>query len=190
MQEEQPVPEATYSNVKDIVEQHQYLFETLWKKSTSAEEKIREFEEGIKPEYFEVFTDRDREVVSQILLNLAKSVKKEALTLLPNAKALVRLDRLGFINYVIRASQRGITVKIICPLSDENSETVKRISEQAPNVAILAGDNCLYGMYIIDSEQFLRAELKEPKAERFSDAIGFTVYSNSRVGVESLRSVF
>ncbi|MDP9289683.1 MAG: ATP-binding protein, partial [Thermoproteota archaeon] len=190
LREAQPVPEVIYSNVKDVVEQQQYLFETLWKKSTSAEEKIRQFEEGTTPEYFEVFTDRDREVVSQILLKLAKSVRKEALILLPNARAMVRVDRLGFIANIIEASQKGATVKIICPLSDENSEILKKISEQAPAVTILNGDNCLYGMYIIDSEKFLRAELKEPKAEKFSEAIGFTVYSNNRVGVDSLRSVF
>ena len=190
LRDTQPVPEVIYSNVKDVVEQQQYLFETLWKKSTSAEEKIRQFEEGTTPEYFEVFTDRDREVVSQILLELAKSVRKEALILLPNARAMVRVDRLGFIGYIIEASQKGATVKIICPLSDENSEILKKISDQAPAVTILNGDDCLYGVYIIDSKKFLRAELKDPKAEKFSEAIGFTVYSNSKVGVDSLRSVF
>ena len=190
LREAQPVPEVIYSNVKDVVEQQQYLFETLWKKSTSAEEKIRQFEEGTTPEYFEVFTDRDREVVSQILLELAKSVREEALILLPNARAMVRVDRLGFIGYIIEASQKGATVKIICPLSDENLEILNKISEQAPAVTILNGDNCLYGVYIIDSKKFLRAELKDPEAEKFSEAIGFTVYSNSKVGVDSLRSVF
>ena len=190
LRDTQPVPEVIYSNVKDVVEQQQYLFETLWKKSTSAEEKIRQFEEGTTPEYFEVFTDRDREVVSQTLLELAKSVRKEALILLPNARAMVRVDRLGFIGYIIEASQKGATVKIICPLSDENLEILKKISEQAPAVTILNGDDCLYGVYIIDSKKFLRAELKDPKAEKFSEAIGFTVYSNSKVGVDSLRSVF
>jgi len=93
LREAQPVPEVIYSNVKDVVEQQQYLFETLWKKSTSAEEKIRQFEEGTTPEYFEVFTDRDREVVSQILLDLAKSVREEALILLPNARAMAGIRK-------------------------------------------------------------------------------------------------
>src|ERR1051325_5219928 len=39
-------------------------------------------------------------------------------------------------------------------------------------------------------EQFIRAELKEPNAEKFSESIGFAVYSNSRRSVESFRSVF
>jgi signal transduction histidine kinase len=42
----------------------------------------------------------------------------------------------------------------------------------------------------VDNDKFLRFELKEPKAEEFSDAIGFIVYSNSRVSVNSSKSFF
>jgi two-component system, OmpR family, sensor histidine kinase VicK len=85
LEEAKPVRQLLYSNMKTIVEQQQYIFDTLWNRAIPAEQKIKEIEEGIEPEYFEVFTDRDRERVSQILLNLAKSVKKEALILLPSA---------------------------------------------------------------------------------------------------------
>jgi signal transduction histidine kinase len=36
----------------------------------------------------------------------------------------------------------------------------------------------------------MRFELKEPKAEEFSEAIGFVVYSNSKVGVDSSKAFF
>ncbi|HMH10787.1 MAG TPA: HAMP domain-containing sensor histidine kinase [Candidatus Nitrosopolaris rasttigaisensis] len=190
LEEAKPVRQLLYSNMKTIVEQQQYIFDTLWNKAIPAEQKIKEIEEGIEPEYFEVFTDRDRERVSQILLNLAKSVKKEALILLPNAKAMIRVDRLGAIDHIINASQRGATVKIICPLSEENSRIIRKIDEQAPAVKVLSGNNSPYGMYIMDGEKFLRAEVKEPDAETFSGAIGFSVYSNSKLSVDSFRSVF
>jgi hypothetical protein len=45
-------------------------------------------------------------------------------------------------------------------------------------------------MYIVDGERFLRAELKEPKAENFSEAIGRAVYSNSKRSAESFKSIF
>ena len=83
-----------------------------------------------------------------------------------------------------------LTIKIICPLSEENSKVVKRISERAPHIAILNGNKSLYGMYIIDSERCFRAELKHPKAEKFPDAIGFSVYSNRRNTVDFFKSVF
>jgi hypothetical protein len=63
--------------------------------------------------------------------DISKSVKKEALILLPSLKALIRVDRLGVIDHVISASQRGATVKIICPLSEENSKVTAKINEQA-----------------------------------------------------------
>jgi nitrogen-specific signal transduction histidine kinase len=44
-----PVPEIIYSSVKSIVDQHHYLFLTLWNKSVPAEQRIREIEEGVLP---------------------------------------------------------------------------------------------------------------------------------------------
>lgn len=35
------IPRLIYSNVKEIVELHQYLFETLWDKAIPSEQKIR-----------------------------------------------------------------------------------------------------------------------------------------------------
>jgi two-component system sensor histidine kinase VicK len=182
--------QVIYSNVKEIVEQQQYLFEGFWNRAIPAEQKIREIEKGIEPEYFEVFTDRDRERVNQILLDLAESVKKEALILLPSAKALIRVDRLGVIDNIITASQRGATVKIICPISEENSDIIRKVAEQASAVRVLNGNNSSYGMYIVDGEKFLKADVKEPKAETFSQAIGFAVYSNSKPTVLSYISIF
>src|SRR5215831_18806672 len=54
VKESQPIPQVVYSNVSTIVEQQQYLFETLWDKAVPAEEKIREIEEGIPTERTEV----------------------------------------------------------------------------------------------------------------------------------------
>jgi hypothetical protein len=50
-----------YSNIKEFVEHQQYIFDSFWSKAITAEQKIKEIEEGIEPEYFEVFTYRDRE---------------------------------------------------------------------------------------------------------------------------------
>jgi two-component system, OmpR family, sensor histidine kinase VicK len=181
-----PASQMIYSNVKEIVNHQQYVFDTLWNKAIPAEQKIKELVEGVSE--FEVITYHER--ASQVLIDLAKSVKKEALLFLPNDKAMVRVDRLGVIDYIIDASQNGATIKIICPLSEENSKVVKRISERAPHIAILNGNKSLYGMYIIDSERCFRAELKHPKAEKFPDAIGFSVYSNRRNTVDFFKSVF
>jgi hypothetical protein len=100
---------------------------------------------------------------------------------------MIRVDTLGVIDHVIAASQKGATVKIICPLSEENSKVTRKISEQASAVKVLNGNNTPYGMYIMDGEKFLKAEVKEPEAETFLEAIGFCVYSNSKLSVDSFQ---
>ncbi len=177
-----------YGNVKAIVEEHEYMFDTLWNKAISAEQRVREIEEGVEPEFFDVTTDRER--VCRIFVDLASSAKKELLALLPNDKSMVRLDRLGVIDHMIRASQNGAIIKIICPLDEINSDITKKISEQAPNITILNGNDLPYGLYIADNKKFLKAELKVPNAENISESVGFATYSNSKLSVESFKSVF
>jgi hypothetical protein len=41
-----------YGNVKELVEEREYMFDTLWSKAISAEQRIREIEEGVEPEFF------------------------------------------------------------------------------------------------------------------------------------------
>jgi signal transduction histidine kinase len=47
LEESKPLTEVIYSNVKEVVEQGQYIFDTLWSSSISAEQKIKEIEEGV-----------------------------------------------------------------------------------------------------------------------------------------------
>jgi signal transduction histidine kinase len=190
IQEGKPVPYIVYSNVAAIVEEQKYVFETFWNKTIPAEQRIREIEEGIEPEVFEVIGERKK--ITQIFLDLIKSTKKEALVLFPNDKAMVRADRLGVIDYLVKLSQKekAATIKIICQLSKENITIIDKVSQQAPAISILNGNESLYGMYIIDGEKLLRVEMRDAGAETFMDAIGFAVYSNRKNTVQSFKSVF
>jgi signal transduction histidine kinase len=183
-----PASQIIYSNVNEIIEHQKYVFDSFWNRAIPAEQRIKEIEEGLAPEFYEVITDPEK--AAQTITDLVKSVKKEALFFLPNDKALVRVDKLGLIDYVMKASQSGATVKIICPLSGVNAEIVRRISERAPEIQVLNGNNSPYGMYIGDSEKFIRAELRNPSAERFSESVGFMVYSNRKTSVDSFKSIF
>jgi len=184
-------PQAVYSNTKEVVWQQQYLFDNFWRQGVSAEKKIKEIEEAIEPEFLEVITNKDD--ANKILLELSKSVKKEALFILPTDNAMVKVDKLGVINCLIKASQTGATVKIICPLSEKNLQFVKKISIQAPSIQILNGSTSpAAGVFIVDGMKFSRTELGEfddngtirPLQNRF------TIYSNSKPTVELFRSIF
>lgn len=182
-------PQLIYSNAKTIIEQHQYLFDTLWDKAIPAEQKVREIEEGVEHEFLEIITDREK--AAEIVVDLAKSVKKEALLFLPVSKAMNRMNRIGLVDYLIAASKsKGALIKIICPLTDENLEIVKGICKEAPDVRILEGNISTYSMFIVDGARLFSAEAKKPYADEFSEAIGFPIYSNSRHTVEVFKSFF
>jgi two-component system, OmpR family, sensor histidine kinase VicK len=187
LQEEQL--QATYCNIKEVVEQQHYIFDNLWNKSIGANEKIREIEEGIEAEFYEVITDNEK--AKDVYIDLAKSIKNEALLLFANSKAVLRSDKLGIIDYLIEASakrrgtMKGATIRIICPSTAENSHVINKIMENAPDIRIQNSSGSHSGLFIVDRSKFMRFELKEPRSEEFSEAIGFVVYSNSKVGVDS-----
>ena len=46
LQEAQPVTHLIYSNIKEIVEQQEVIFESLWDKAIPAEQRLLEIREG------------------------------------------------------------------------------------------------------------------------------------------------
>jgi two-component system, OmpR family, sensor histidine kinase VicK len=181
--------QATYSNISEVAQEQQSVFETFWDKAIPAKNKIIEIEEGLKSEYLEVISDYKK--ATDIYIDLARSVEEEALLLFANSKAMSRADRLGVLDSLINASKnKGALVKIISPITEENSRIVEQICEKAPNIKILNGGSSHSGLFIVDGKRFIRFELKEPTAEEFSDAIGFVEHSNSKVGVYSAKSFF
>ena len=126
-----------YSNVSGIIEQQQYLFDSLWEKAIPAEHRIIELDEGKQTEFFDVVTDNKK--ITQILIDLINTVSNEIVLLLPNNKALVRIDRLGIIDSLVKSSQNKVVIKIICPLSKENLQIQKKMTDNAPDILILNG---------------------------------------------------
>ena len=69
LHEAKPLTQVIYSNVKEVVEQGQYIFDTLWNAAIPAERKIREIEEGIIPCYTKVINGPDSIIKEIIQIN-------------------------------------------------------------------------------------------------------------------------
>jgi two-component system sensor histidine kinase VicK len=180
--------QAIYSNVREIVEQEASIFETFWNSSLPAKYRIREIREGTESDFLEVVYDVQK--ATDIYVDFARSVSSEALLLFANSRAMVRADRLGVVDHLIKASKKGASIRIICPITEENSEIIKQISEKAPNIRILDGGEYHSGLFVVNNTKFIRFEIKEAQAQDFQDAVGFIIYSNTRVSVYSARSFF
>jgi CheY-like chemotaxis protein len=71
--EETKLATLIYSSVREIVEHQQYVFETLWNKSMSAEKRIRELKQGITTRYQTKVIEDPDEVVKEISRQIANS---------------------------------------------------------------------------------------------------------------------
>jgi two-component system, OmpR family, sensor histidine kinase VicK len=66
LEESKHLTEVIYSNVKEVVEQGQYVFDTLWRSAISAEKKIKEIEEGGITRYETRIIENPDEVIKEI----------------------------------------------------------------------------------------------------------------------------
>ncbi|MGN6624492.1 MAG: histidine kinase dimerization/phospho-acceptor domain-containing protein, partial [Candidatus Nitrosocosmicus sp.] len=77
LKEAKPVSHLIYSNVKEIVEQQQLVFESLWSRSTPGEHKIKEIEEGIEPIKTRVLENQE-EIYNHFMRSIKKSNERYA----------------------------------------------------------------------------------------------------------------
>ena len=74
--EGKPASHVVYSNVREVVEQGRYLFETLWSKTLPADQRIREIEKGVI-RYETIVIDNPEEIIREIS-NLTANSKELA----------------------------------------------------------------------------------------------------------------
>jgi hypothetical protein len=80
-QESKAPTQIIYCNVKSSAEAQQFLFNTLWNKAILADQRIREIEEGIKPDFIE--TIRDPIEIARIRSEIINSATEEILIVIP-----------------------------------------------------------------------------------------------------------
>ena len=203
MQQVHAIPEVIYSNVKRIVEQQQYLFETLWSKAISAEKKIREIEEGVELEKTHVI--QDPQSIQKLFIDMVKSAQYKILLILPTVNAFLREERLGIIDLLIQAAtERGVNVRILTPTNDiienilkdrvvpqdQEKEKKKDFDLRSINMSSEETAVSTVSIILVDKKESLVFEKKDDSKENFIEAVGLATYSNSKPTVLSYISIF
>ena len=188
-----PISQLIHSNARVMIEQQQYFFETLWNKAIPAEHRIREIQEGIKPEVIE--TIRQPKATQDRVFGLIKSANEEILVIFSTSNAFRRQEKAGAVDFLRRtAKSKDVKVRILSPFDDYVRNIIDKIKKedkirvelrniQEPlqiNVSIL----------IVDRSSLLSAELKSDSKETSLEAIGLATYSNSKPTVLSYVSIF
>jgi two-component system sensor histidine kinase VicK len=189
LQKEKPSTQIIYSNAREVIEQQRYIFRSFWSRAIPAEQKIKEIEEGIEPEFVEVTIDGIK--AANLIVDFAKSVRKEVQLILSQPKTMERAGKLGVLDHLIHAANSyGAEIRVISPITDENSELARQIMNQAPNIQILAGPVSTAGLFIQNEDRYFIAEDKDPNAAETAEATSRVIYSNSKNGVKSFKSIF
>jgi two-component system, OmpR family, sensor histidine kinase VicK len=203
--ETQPAPQLIYSNIKEVIEQQQYVFDSFWSKSISSEQKIREIQEGINLGSTEVVLIPLR--IQELFIDLVKSTKQEILLILPTTNAFLREYKLGIIQSLKQesVSEHNINVRILTPTNDAIEEILKNIMlttaaddqknenekfeirriDLAVEIAVST-----VTIAVADRQISLVIEKKDDTKENFIDAVGLATYSTSKPTVSSYVSIF
>jgi two-component system, OmpR family, sensor histidine kinase VicK len=175
-QESKTLSHMVVSTVRVFVEQQQYFFETLWSKAIPAEQRIREIEEGIKPEVIE--TIREPEVTQARALEIIKSANEEILVIFSTSNAFRRQERAGAVDLLIRtAKSRHLKVRVLSPFDDYVRNIIDKIKkEDKISIEIRNIEEPLQtkvSVLIVDRTSLLSAELKSDSKDTSLEAIGW-----------------
>jgi two-component system sensor histidine kinase VicK len=183
-----PVPKLIYSNSKEIVEQQQYIFETLWEKAVPAEQRIKEIEQESELQRIAVIYDAGQAL--ELYHWLIMSAEKEIKIVFPTTNALIRQDKAGILFLLQEAAAvKKCQVKVLMP----NDESNRNFIHDNSNISTRFIDHEEGGkatILIVDNKVSLVMELKDDRKKTFHEAIGLSTYSNSKAGVLSYVSMF
>ena len=98
-----------YSHLREVVEHQQYIFESIWNTSTSADRKIKEIEseDDIVLGITQVIDSPLR--TQELFLNLIKSANYEILLIMPTVNAFLREHAIGAIQLLKESAYGYIT---------------------------------------------------------------------------------
>ena len=200
--EASPLQQVIYSNIRAIVDQQQYVFETLWNKAIPADQKIRGIEEGIELGKTDIIQSPRK--ILELFINLIKSAKSEILLMLPTINAFLREERIGVIELLKKsATESNVHVRIITPsndvvkkiLQDTGSVLVEKdqrkgFEVQQSNIQFKETAVTTVTTLVVDRKESLAIEKTDDSKLDFIEAIGLATYSNSEPTVISYVSIF
>lgn len=187
-EEAKPITQTIYSNIKTILEQNRYFFENLWSQSIPAKQKIRELEEGIESEFFDVIYDYQKIII--ILNKIIGLSKGEIRVLLPIEEYLIILGNKGIVDKLLEFSKKNNTLKIITTKEEMNFNFNKL--NKFENISILKGSELNHQLLIINDNTFLRMGFKSNSEcnSNIEDLFELAVYSNNKKSVDLFKYMF
>jgi len=176
LEESAVVPHVFYSNISEMVEQQQSVFDTLWNKAIPAPTRIRELEEGLTAEKTEMIYGEEQ-ILNTIVAWQYGSKKTWNLCLNAAIPAFSMSERIrkGYSD----AKARGIEIRYITEITKDNLEYCKKIMHFA-KMRHLEG---LVGNFVVSEKEYLGEASG-------NDFFSHLIYSNRNEIVEQQNYIF
>jgi len=187
---DKPTSQMIRSNVREIIEQHQYLFETLWNRAILGEHKIQELEKGVLPEKIEILYNGTS--IQKLGHKLIRSSEKEVLIVFSSSNAFLRQATAGGVDLVLEAASRNVTIIILTPMYDNARTIAQQLEKQSNNIHIKEiepSSHITITAVIVDRKHSLAIELRDD-TKPVPESAGIATYSTSKSTVMSYVSMF
>jgi two-component system, OmpR family, sensor histidine kinase VicK len=199
MQQGQPPTHAIRSTIKTFVDQQQYFFETLWNKAISAEQRIKEIEEGRPPEKLEIIQDTQKSISRAF--DIMNKTQKELLVLFATPRTFTIALQAGAADIYRKMSANGININVLVPrrggaeIEEHNEQQIiARVREEiSPSINIRFSDvdlNTRITIMISDRKEFMSWELRDDTLDDPYLAGGIATYSNIKSLASSYATIF
>src|SRR5205085_5696356 len=114
----QPIPQLIFSNVPEVVEQQQFVFDSFWERAIPAEQKLKEIEKGIIHSITTVFSDyKDAE---KIEFEMIKRATKEIQIIYSTANAFYLQEKSGTLQLLKEMAEQkdnnNLKISILLPI--------------------------------------------------------------------------
>ena len=189
LEKEKPLWQVLVSNVKTFVEGQQSVFDTLWNRALPAEQRIREIEEGVTPEFTERLTDPSE--IQKITFDLVRSAKEEIKIIFSTANAFKRQEHSGLM-WLLQKTDPSVTVRILIPTAFELDEKMKRnFVNRKIEIRNFVNSSlkAIFTTLMVDAKLCFELENKDEKDNSY-DQVGIATYSNSNSALWTHTSIF
>jgi two-component system, OmpR family, sensor histidine kinase VicK len=207
LQEASLIQQVIYSNVRAILDQQHYVFETLWTRAIPADQKIRGIEEGIDLGSTDII--QSPRMILDLFTNMIKSAKTEILLLFPTINAFLPEERIEVIKLIEKSAiENNVNVRILTPSNDVVEEILQdteaasakkerhekqkgqRFEEIRGNIQFKEIAVTTITILVVDRKESLAIEKTNDSKLDSMEAIGLATYSNSEPTVISYVSIF
>ena len=193
----QPISQLIFSNVSEIVNQQQFVFDSFWDKAIPSEERIKEIEKGIISPVTTIFNDYRKAESKEF--DMIREANKEIQIIYSTSSAFHLQEKAGTLELLKEMSNQKENLKIsmLVPIDSTVKKSLSlalltntinnniQIQDIAPSIDIKIKS------LVVDKKDCLIMEIKKlEEKENTTPLIGFSIYSNNISTALSYSSIF